>query len=386
MSLDALRGFDMFWIIGGDAIFSGLYKAMPNTISHFLDGQMRHTPWNGVTFYDLIFPLFVFIVGVSLVLSMSKTVEQHGAVVAIKRIFIRSLMLYLFGLLVYGGISKGWDQIRWVGVLQRIALCYLITGMLFCMFKLRGLIVICLSLLLGYWALMAFVPIRDFNIETTHLKSIGLTPESSETRTHFQSATGRIRGRFDEGLNVAQHFDFQYLPGYKWDHTSDPEGILGTFPSISECLFGVFAGFLLKNEKMPDQKKVFHLLVAGLAGVCLGFLWGTEFPVIKKIWTSSYVLIAGGYSCLLLAAFFQLVEIWQWRKWCAPFVWIGMNSIVIYLIAEILPLNQLAKRIVGGPIEQAVGNGEDLLVALVVSGCMVKLAHFLYTKRIFLRL
>src|SRR5437660_1368917 len=123
LSLDALRGFDMFWIVGGDVLMHALAKALPLAPMQLIDDQMDHKPWQGVAFYDLIFPLFVFIVGVSLVFSLSRAIEQVGKAAAIKRIFFRSLAIYIFGLLVYGGISKGIDHIRWMGVLQRIALC-----------------------------------------------------------------------------------------------------------------------------------------------------------------------------------------------------------------------------------------------------------------------
>ena len=165
---------------------------------------MNHKAWAGVAFYDLIFPLFVFIVGVSVVFSVRRMIEQNGMARTVRRILLRSLVLYVFGLLVYGGISKGVDHIRWLGVLQRIAICYLCTSLFFCAFRLKGLIVVCASLLLGYWALTSFVPIRDFNLETGHLKALQLEPASPETRARFLATTNFVRGRFDDGLNLAQ--------------------------------------------------------------------------------------------------------------------------------------------------------------------------------------
>src|SRR5947207_2234070 len=163
MSLDALRGFDMFWIVGGEEVAHGMYHALPCAPLAVLDRQMDHKPWQGVAFYDLIFPLFVFIVGASIVFSVSRMVERVGKAAALKRIFMRSVIIYIFGLLVYGGISEGWDHVRWMGVLQRIALCYFFTSLIFCAFRLRGMIVTCVCLLVGYWALTSFVSIRDFN-------------------------------------------------------------------------------------------------------------------------------------------------------------------------------------------------------------------------------
>jgi predicted acyltransferase len=386
MSLDALRGFDMFWIVGGEGIVHGLNKAWPCGPVQFIDSQMDHKPWAGVAFYDLIFPLFVFIVGASLVFSLTRTLEQKGRAVALKRIFLRSLVLYLFGLLVYGGLSKGFDQIRWMGVLQRIALCYFFTSLIFCFFRLKGMIAICIALLVGYWAVTSFVPIRNFNLETEHLKALNLKPNDAETRTAFFSTASRVRGRFEDGLNVTQHIDFQYLPGFRWDGAYDPEGILSTLPAVATCLLGVFAGFLLRNSAVSDQKKVQWLLVAGVSAVFLGFLWGIQFPVIKKIWTSSYVLVAGGYSCLFLAAFYQMIEIWQWRRWCVPFVWIGMNPITIYLAFHLVRFSDFAALVVGGPVQKALGQWGDLLVALVVVAMTLGFVRFLCQRKIFLRL
>ncbi len=385
-SLDALRGFDMFWIVGGEEIVHALYKGLPCAPTRLLEYEMNHSDWAGVRFYDLIFPLFVFIVGISVVFSLTRTIQQHGKAGALKRIIFRSVVLYLFGLLVYGGISKGFDHVRWMGVLQRIAICYFFTGLVFCFVRLRGMIVVCVSLLLGYWALESFVPIRDFNLQTEHLKSLNLEPASRATRDSFFATTQRVRGRFDDGLNLTQQIDFQYLPGFKWDGAYDPEGLLSTLPAIATCLLGVFAGFLLKNPAISDQRKVLYFVAAGLAGLALGFAWGLQFPVIKKIWTSSYVLVAGGYSCLLLAAFYQIVEVWGWRWWCQPFVWIGMNPITIYLAFHLLTFSDLAERVVGGPVQRALGPWGAMPMALAVVGMSLLLVRFLYRRKIFLRL
>ena len=386
MSLDALRGFDMFWIVGGEEIVHALYRALPCAPLALLHHQMDHKSWEGVAFYDLIFPLFVFIVGASLVFSLSRTIEREGKAAALKRVFFRTLILYVFGLLVYDGISKGLDQVRWLGVLQRIALAYFFASLIFCFFRLRGVILTCVCLLAGYWALTTFVPIRDFNLETRHLRGMNLSPESPETRAQFLATTNLVRGRFEDGLNLTQQIDFQYLPGRKWDGAYDPEGLLSTLPAIGTCLLGVLAGLLLKNGSVTDQKKVLYLLAAGATGVVLGFLWGLQFPVIKKIWTSSYVLVAAGYACLFLAAFYQMIEIWQWRRWCTPFLWIGMNAITIYLAFHLISFGHLAELVVGGPVHQTLGRFGDLVEALVVISMSFALVRFLYQKKLFLRL
>jgi predicted acyltransferase len=410
LSLDALRGFDMFWIVGGEEIVHALYKAWPIGPVRLLDQQMDHTPWAGVTFYDLIFPLFVFIVGASLVFSLPRMIEREGKASALRRVILRSLLLYFLGVFYYGGLSNGVQGIRWMGVLQRIALSYFFAALIFCTFRLRGMVVAWISLLIGYWALMAFVPIRDIqltpanvarlarqtgdeataayfeNKNSPNASTVKNSPEWARARKLFYSTTTKVTGKYDQGYNVADHFDFQYLPGKKWDIFYDPEGVLSTLGGVATCLFGVFAGILLKSTIVADRKKVLLLVGAGLVALGVGFLWGIQFPVIKKIWTSSYVLVAGGFGCLALAAFYQVIEIWGWRKWCTPFVWIGMNPITIYMVFNLAALDEFANRILGGPIKEALGAWGPVMINILVVAMMLALVRFLYKRQIFLRL
>jgi predicted acyltransferase len=191
---------------------------------------------------------------------------------------------------------------------------------------------------------------------------------------------------------VSDHLDFQYLPGKKWDTFYDPEGYLSTIPAIATCLLGVFAGFLLQNQLVPGQKKVLLLIVAGVVAAGLGWLWNLQFPVIKKIWTSSYVLVAGGYSAILLGVFYWVVDVVQLRAWCQPFVWMGTNSITIYLTKNILggSFSALAQRFVGGDVKTFFDNRVTGLGQMVISMVGLLLAfwfvRFLYKRKIFLRL
>jgi len=159
MSLDALRGFDMFWIVGADALVEGLRKASDNGAFQIIARQLEHVEWAGFHFEDLIFPMFVFIVGVSLVFSLGRTIKQKGKAGAAARIGQRALLLYLLGIFYYGGFSTPFHDIRLLGVLQRIALAYLFAGLIFCFLGLRGCVIACATLLLGYWALLTFVPV-----------------------------------------------------------------------------------------------------------------------------------------------------------------------------------------------------------------------------------
>jgi predicted acyltransferase len=274
LSLDALRGFDMFWIIGAESLVKGLRRISDTGPVKFVADQLEHKAWAGFHFEDLIFPLFIFIVGISAVFSLSRTIQQSGRSEALKRVFRRTVLLFLLGVFYNGGLAASFEGVRLLGVLQRIALCYFFAALLFCYLPRRHLVVVCVALLLGYWALITLVPVP-----------------------------GAGRPNFAEGKNLANYLDSQYLPLRKYDGDHDPEGLLSTLPAIATCLLGVFAGLLLANERLSGQRKVVYLAAAGVIGVALGWLWGLQFPVIKKIWTSSYVLVAGGYSALLLAFF-----------------------------------------------------------------------------------
>ena len=194
MSVDALRGFDMFWIIGADALVNALHRMTPNPVTTLLADQLEHVPWAGFHFYDLIFPLFVFIVGVSLVFSLGKTIAQEGRAEALKRIFRRSGLLFVIALLYSGGFSDPWPNIRLLGVLNRIALCYFFASLLFCFCKPRVLAAVCVALLAGYWALMTFVPIRDiYLVDPARTKSWEIQHRPSAGRDDRPVALRQLR-------------------------------------------------------------------------------------------------------------------------------------------------------------------------------------------------
>jgi predicted acyltransferase len=311
-------------------------------------------------------------------------------------------------------LDNTWPGIRLVGVLQRIAFAYFCAGLLFCFFKPRALVVVCIALLAGYWAVMTFVPIRDIQMTKRTLATLASNagdpktaalfaqegnpstikdnPAWSAAQKLYYGTTNHVSGKFGPGLNVSDHADFLYLPGRKYINFYDPEGLLSTIPAVSTALLGVFAGLLLMNPAVRDERKVAYLIAFGMTGVALGWLWNFQFPVIKKIWTSSFVLVAGGYSALLLGAFYWLVEVLRFHRWCEPFVWIGMNSITIYLVENITSgFDRISTRFVGGDVKEwfdvhvARGFG-DLIVALFGLLLAILFVRFLYKKKLFLRL
>ncbi len=357
LSVDVLRGFDMLFLIGGNGVAIAIVKLFGGRFQEIFLPQFGHTSWAGFTFYDLIFPLFIFIMGMSVVFSLSKIITRDGKTAAYKRLFRRSFILYILGILYYGGFGNEIENIRLVGVLQRLALCYFFTGIIFINFSLRGMITWFFILLLGYWFLLSFVPVPGI---------------------------GEVS--FAEGKNWANYIDEHFMPGYLYEDTWDPEGLLSTLPAIASCLLGVFAALLLRKKEIEDRKKVYYFIGSGVIMIILGFLWGLQFPVIKKIWTSSYVLVAGGYSLILFGLFYLVIDVLEFKKWTAPFVWIGMNAITIYMAKNIVDFNRLAHRFVGGDIKALLGERVGYFLMTLVSLTLTMfLVRFMYKKKIFLR-
>jgi predicted acyltransferase len=367
VSVDALRGFNIFWILGADGAIWVLDRMLHDkgpglsSIGDFLKTQMSHAAWEGFRFYDFIFPLFIFVTGVSIVLALPRLVEREGKARAHLRVLRRALLLYGLGLIFYGGVAQHWSDIRYVGVLQRIALCYLFASLLFLNLGRRGLIVALVALLGGYWALMTFVPVPGIGA-----------------------------GSFAPDANLANWIDANYLPGRLWDKTRDPEGLLSTLPAIGTCLFGVLAGLLLKDDRLTPTQRSLWLVGGGIVMVAAGYLWALQFPIIKAIWTSSFVLVVSGYGAILLGVLHQVTDVWGWKAWATVFVWIGANAITLYFINGIVGFEPFALRFVGGDVsallDRAVTPGTGLFVAHVLGLILaVALAGYLYRRKIFLR-
>jgi predicted acyltransferase len=367
LSVDGLRGFDMLWILGGDGAMWTLDDMMRqkgpilSAIGSFLGTQLHHSSWEGFRFYDLLFPLFIFLTGVAIVLSLTRIVEREGTRNAHLRVLRRAMLLYGLGVIYYGGISEHWADVRLMGVLQRIGLCYLFAALMFLNFNWRGLLAALGLLLVGYWALMTFVPIP------------GIGPSSSSPDT-----------------NLANWIDAHYLPGRLWEETRDPEGLLSTLPAIASCLLGVFAGLLLKDGRIAPQQKSLPLIGAGIVLLAAGYLWSIQFPIIKQIWTSSFVLVAGGYSAVLLGVSYQIIDVWGYKGWATIFVWVGANAITLYFLNGMISFEAFAARFVGGDfaafLDRTLTAGAGSFVRYMLSLVFaIALAGFLYRRQIFLR-
>ena len=366
-SVDALRGFALLWILGPADLALSLREMTAGApspiraIGAFVGEQFTHADWEGLRFYDLVFPLFIFTVGVSIVFSLNRLSARDGRLRAHLRVARRALLLFGLGLFFYGGVSTLWPDIRLMGVLQRIALCYLFASLLFLHLSPKGLAAAFAALLVGYWALMTFWPVPG----------IGAASYASD-------------------VNLAHWIDAHYLPGQKWGGAWDPEGLLSTLPAIGTCLIGVFAGLLLMNRQVAPAQKSLWLVGGGAAMVLVGLLWGLQFPIIKLIWTSSFVLVTGGLSLLLLGAFHYVVDVRGARAWTTVFVWLGANAITLYLLFYVANFERIAIRLVGGDValflDQGIAQGTGRFAAHALALAMVvAVAAFLYRRKIFLR-
>ncbi len=358
VSLDVLRGFDMFWLVGGAGVMLGIGRVAGDSVHEVILRQLEHAKWEGFYFYDLIFPLFIFLAGMSIPFFLGRIVHEKGRSMALRRLVRRCVIMYLLGILYSGGFSEPWPEVRLMGVLQRIALSCLFAGLLFCFFDWRGLLGALAIALLAYWAFLSFVPIP------------GLDSVS-----------------WAEGENWACWIDAHCLPGRKHYGAYDPEGLLSTIPAVGTCLLGVLAGLVLKNEGIRPSRKAIYFFLAGITLTALGCLWGCQCPIIKKIWTPTYVFVSGGYSLMLLSLFFYIVDVLKIRWWTAPFVWIGVNPLTIYLARNLIEFNKIADRFVGGSVSGWAGEDGHYLIQMSMSLALTLLfVWFLNKKKIYLRL
>lgn len=393
LSLDALRGFDMFWILGGDSLARALDKMDQNVVTQTLSTQLSHVEWAGFHFYDMIFPLFVFMAGVSTVYSLSKAYETGGRGKALQRVLSRTFLLFLCGIFYSGGMSNVWPNIRLLGVLQRIAIGYGGAAMIFLAIgpkRPKTLVGITVGILVGYWAALSFIPFPDVRLTKESLEPLIAKAGSSDPAAILAQVSGTTSGKFEKGYNLVNYIDWKYLPGRKYDTYFDPEGILSMIPAIGSAMLGILSGLLLREGQMKPLFKALILIGVGLGLAALGFQWDATFPIIKKIWTSSFVLVAGGFSMALLGLFYLIIEVIGISFWVWPFVWIGSNAITLYLTANLLGFGKVAERFVGGSVkewmDQSVANGAgSLLVVLVGLTIIFTYARFLYKNKIFLR-
>lgn len=298
ISLDAFRGFTIAGMVIVNNQLSEEHGYKP----------LLHSAWNGVTPTDLVFPFFLFIMGVSVTLAFTKHLAQgSGSGELLRKAFIRALII--FGLGIFLALFPRFDfaHLRIAGVLQRIAVVYLACALIYMYTNWRQQVYIGAGLLLGYWLVMVLVPIP-----------------------------GLGSGHLEPGQNVAAWIDSYLLPGRMYRGTWDPEGILSTFPSIATGVTGMLCGKII-TDVAHNERTVIWLFVAGFASYLVGTFWGWFFPLNKHIWTSSYVLFTSGLAAMAFAGFFWFIDVLDRKRWAKFGIIYGSNAITIYTLAGILP-------------------------------------------------
>ena len=357
LSLDALRGFDMFWIIGWGGLWHGLAKLTDWQLFNWWAVQMSHCAWDGFRFYDFIFPLFLFIAGISFPFSLEKSLQKGVNRQAIYfKIIKRALILVFLGF-VYNGLLKfDFEKFRYTSVLGRIGLGWMFAAFIFMNTKRNGRIIWCAGLLIFYWLMIALIPAPDY-------------PDAPRF-----SMEGSFACYIDRVLKTTQGL-------------FNPVGVSGIIPSISTALLGMLTGAFVKTSKegLTQMKKVGYMAVAGVGLVLLGLLWNLVFPINKPAWSSSYVCFAGGLSLLLFTLFYWIIDVLGYRRWTLFFTVIGLNSITIYMAQSIINFRYSANYLFGGLINLFPENWEQFLNNLTLITVCWFFLYFLYKQKIFIK-
>jgi predicted acyltransferase len=357
MSLDALRGFDMFWIIGGKEITQAAARLTNWPWLLWLSDQLEHAEWHGFTLYDLIFPLFLFLVGVSMPFSFAKRIERGATKSQLYRhVLYRTLALVFLGM-IYNDLMKfDWATMRYTSVLGRIGIAYFFAALIVLNSLAIGQFFWMIGLLVAYWAMMRFVPVPGFGA-----------------------------GDLSPGHTLNDYIDRMLMPGQLKFGDRDPLGILATIPAIGTALAGSITGHLLKSSRYSRYFKTMAMAGAGVICLAIAFLWNYDFPINKNLWSSSFVLQCAGYSLLLLSLFYLVVDVWRFRIWAMFFVVIGCNSILIYMARRCVDFEHTTHFFFDGLIGNS-GPYQPLLFAVAVVFVEWLMLLVLYKKRIFLKL
>ncbi|HWB25129.1 MAG TPA: heparan-alpha-glucosaminide N-acetyltransferase domain-containing protein [Chitinophagaceae bacterium] len=357
VSLDALRGF---------TIAAMIVVNYPGSEGHVYF-QLRHTEWNGLSFTDQVAPYFLFFVGASIAFAYSKRVEagqQRGQLY--EKIFLRALKIYAVGMFLNLMPDFNFHTIRWTGTLQRIAIVFLISSIIYLNTNWKQQAWIGAILLITYWLALTCIP----------------TP-----------GAGKVM--LEPGVNIVAWVDTKFLPGVMWRGTWDPESILTNITSVVSCITGMLAGRLMLSDKSPAEK-VNYLMTAGVFSALAGFFWGLTFPINENLWTSSFVLVTSGFAALLFGAFYFLVDI-KGKTWgTKPGIIFGANAITVYFLADVWALIFYVAKFNGTSLNekfvQGLSNaGFDPQLASLLYVLMFLVINFipawlLYRKKIFIKL
>ena len=365
-SLDALRGFDMLFIMGFAALVISICSLWPDsTVAQWIAGQMEHVEWHGLRHHDTIFPLFLFLAGVSFPFSMASSMakgrtRQQIAWKAVRR----GLILVFLGMVYNGFFRLDFSSLRCASVLGRIGLAWMLAALLYLWCKPRTSALFAVIILIGYWLVMWLVP-GSADPYSLQDNLVGIVDRAL------------LPGRLLYG-NPAMGLESGWF---------DPEGLLSTIPAIATALFGMLTGSFVRlpEETVAGGKKALWMAVAGVGFTAVGYAWNMVFPINKMLWTSSFVCVLAGYSLLLFALFYWLIDVKGWRKWAFPLRVIGMNSITIYLAQRIIDFHGIARFFFGGAASFCDAPWSEIILLaayLIVSWLFL---FFLYRKRVFLK-
>ena len=357
-SIDALRGFDMFWIIGGGEIFKSLHAIFNHPATAWIKKQLTHVEWEGFRFEDLIMPLFLFIVGVAMPFSLARRLARGDSRRQIYlHIIKRTLLLFVLGMVAQGHLLE-YDLSKlhiYSNTLQAIAAGYLIASLIILNMRRVGQIVATAALLLLFWGLMMLVPVPGQGADK-------LAPDGN-LAIYLDKL---ILGHFQDGTK------------YTW--------ILSSITFACTVMLGVMAGQLLHSQK-SNIVKVLGLLALGIGCLALGLGWDEYlgFHIIKHLWTSSFVLFAGGICYLLLAFFYLVIDVWGFKKWAFFFVVIGMNAIVVYMACSLFGFETVGDIFVSG-LDKYCGNWNGFIHAIAGFAIVWLILLWMYRKRSFIKI
>lgn len=359
LSLDALRGFDMLWIIGGSGIVNALAKNSDAGWLKALDLQMTHVTWNGFHFYDLIFPLFMFISGIAIPYSVKSALSKNPSKSKLLLRFLRRMVILVVLGMLYNGVFKdGFANARYASILAQIGIAYFFASVIYTFSgSVKSIILSIAGILAGVSVMQLFVPVPGFGPGV-------FTPE------------GSMNG----------YIDRLYLPGRLayFDGIFDALGILSVVSAIGITLMGIVAGQILQAKTFSEYRKTGILALIGIVLIPIAIILSPVYPIIKVCWTTTYNLLAGGISFLLIALFYLIIDVWGYKKWSFFFRVIGMNSIFIYLLGRIVPVDVITGFFVGWIINP-LGEGGEVIGALAIVAAEWLLLWYMYKNKVFVK-
>ena len=367
-SLDILRGFDLFMLVGLEMAMHHLSVAIDTPAFHSFMWCFTHVDWEGFSTWDLVMPLFMFMSGITIPFALSRYKDAQDKSLIYKRIFKRVVLLWIFGMMCQGNLL-GLNPERiylYSNTLQSIAMGYLISSLLFLHTHIRTQIITAIMLLLVYWGAMEFITVNGYG-------GGNYTPEGNLA----EWIDRELLGRFRDGASVVNgEVVFPDWYRYTW--------ILSSLNFGVTVLTGTFAGYILKYKEWMPQKKLTYLFIIGASMVAMGWIWGIWHPVIKKIWTSSMVLVSSGYCFLLMALFYYIIDYKGWRKYTNWLKVYGMNSIVAYMLTMCVNFSCIGHSLFHG-LEPYMGAYYQVLITLSNVAIVYFILWCLYKKQLFLR-